>query len=203
VGQHVFTSLAAGASFVQSVELTAYAGSPEPVKGARDFPGPTAGHRLYQVGDGWVAIAATTDDAIHRLLAAVGHPEWSDFVDGSPADAPGDGPLAQRIAEALAGWETTALIDALTAGDVTACRVLDRSEELDDAWLAENGFFHLVGDSALGRIQAAHHYADWNSETELDPPLAPVSALGGDSRAVLREAGFSSERINKLLATND
>lgn len=71
-------------------------------------------------------------------------------------------------------WSTDAVVDELAARGVPACRVLDRGHELDDAWLAQNDFFHLVRDPVFGRIQAPGRFADWASPRLLSESSIPV-----------------------------
>jgi crotonobetainyl-CoA:carnitine CoA-transferase CaiB-like acyl-CoA transferase len=196
-GQHVSTSLAAAATFVQSVEITQYVGSPAPLAGGRDFPGPTAGHRLYRVADGWIAVAAITATQVSELLDLLGQSGVPDPADLGAVDARRDSPLAGRIGDALVAWGADAAVDELADRGVPACRVLDRGDELDDGWLAQNDFFRLVRDPVFGRIQAPGGFAHWASPRRLSESSIPV--LGQDSCAVLREAGFTDEEVERLV----
>jgi crotonobetainyl-CoA:carnitine CoA-transferase CaiB-like acyl-CoA transferase len=55
-GQHVTASLAGASVFLQSGELTTFAGRPAAPAGGVDFPGPSAVRRYYQASDGWLAV---------------------------------------------------------------------------------------------------------------------------------------------------
>jgi crotonobetainyl-CoA:carnitine CoA-transferase CaiB-like acyl-CoA transferase len=151
-GQHVTTSLAAASTFLQSAELTTYAGRPPAAEGGPDFPGPTPYHRLYQAKDGWLATAANTPAQASALLHAVGHPEWS---------AAADDDLAGRLGGELAGRPVAEWMDILAAREVPACPVLAVEGELSDPFLVENDFSHLVHDPGLGRLRVVRGYAQW------------------------------------------
>ncbi|RMB83756.1 CoA transferase [Streptomyces shenzhenensis] len=68
-GQHVSTSLATAATFMQSGELVRYAGRPPAETGGRDFPGPSPASRFYACADGWVRVHGISDELIPRLPA--------------------------------------------------------------------------------------------------------------------------------------
>jgi len=143
--QHVTASLAATSTFLQSAELTAFDGRPPAAEGGPDFPGPDAGHRLYQAKDGWLAVA--TDAA--TLARTVGKSTVDDDV----------------FTERTAGeW-----VDILTAHGVPACRVLAAQDELADPFLVENEFSHVVRVPDLGRVRVVRGYSDWVSGADPAP----------------------------------
>jgi crotonobetainyl-CoA:carnitine CoA-transferase CaiB-like acyl-CoA transferase len=55
---------------------TSYQDCPPPRSGGLDFLGPAPAQRFYPTADGWLAIAASTDDERAALFRALGHPEW-------------------------------------------------------------------------------------------------------------------------------
>ncbi|MFJ3667430.1 CoA transferase [Streptomyces sp. NPDC090106] len=83
-GQHVSTSLATAATFMQSGELVRYAGRPPAGTGGRDFPGPSTASRFYACADGWVRVhgidealvpglpTLTSDEVVELVTAAGG-----------------------------------------------------------------------------------------------------------------------------------
>jgi crotonobetainyl-CoA:carnitine CoA-transferase CaiB-like acyl-CoA transferase len=151
-GQHVTTSLAAASTFLQSAELTTYAGRPPTPEGGPDFPGPTPYHRLYQAKDGWLATAANTPAQASALLDAVGHPDWA---------AAGGEDLAARLGREFARRPVAGWMDILAAHQVPACPVLAAEGELSDPFLVQNEFSHLVHDPGLGRLRVVRSYTDW------------------------------------------
>ena len=68
----VEVSLARTATFLQSGELTEVTGRSAVAEGRVNFAGPTTGQHFYRCADGWVAIAATTDEQIAKLTALTG-----------------------------------------------------------------------------------------------------------------------------------
>jgi crotonobetainyl-CoA:carnitine CoA-transferase CaiB-like acyl-CoA transferase len=181
--QRVTTSLAAVSTFLQSAEVTGFAGRPPNLEGGVDFPGPDAGHRYYRCRDGWLAVAATTAAQRTVLLEVVGHPEWSGL---------------DRLVEDLATREVDGLIDELAVRHVPAARVLDRHGELHDPFLVENRFSHVVAEPTFGRARVVRAFADWGNAA--DPPMRGGVVIGEDTRAVLEEAGYDADAIERLLA---
>jgi crotonobetainyl-CoA:carnitine CoA-transferase CaiB-like acyl-CoA transferase len=188
-GQRVTTSLAATSTFLQSAELTTFAGRPPALEGGADFPGPSATHRYYRARDGWLAVAATTPTQVDDLLQVVGHPEWA-LLD--------DAELARRLSDTLATGTVLAWVDELAARHVPACQVLAREGELDDPFLVDNHFSHVVHEPELGRLRMVRGYADWRS-SEMPRPSAAVP-VGNDTRTVLEEAGMTAGDVDRLIA---
>ncbi len=185
-GWRVRTSLAAAAVFLQSAEVTSYAGRPAPAVGGTDFVGPSAGRRYYAARDGWLAVGATSPDQVVALAAAVGHPEWAGLADDE---------LCARL-EARFGEEAVVhWVDVLARRDVPAAQVLERDGAMDDPYLAANGFSHVVADPLLGRFRIVRSYAEWEGAAS---PVARGSVIGQDTRAVLVEAGLSPDEITTI-----
>jgi crotonobetainyl-CoA:carnitine CoA-transferase CaiB-like acyl-CoA transferase len=157
-GQHVTTSLAAASTFLQSAELTSFAGRPPTAVGGPDYPGPTAYHRLYPAQDGWLAAAATTEAQRQALLRALGAPSADDDV------------LAAWLEDVLVTRPADHWVEVLTAHGVPVCRVLAAEGELHDPFLADNDFSHVVRDPVLGRLRVVRAYADWHEAGPTRPP---------------------------------
>jgi len=191
MGQEVSTSLAAAATHAQSIEFTSFAGSPEPPVGGADYPGPTAGHRMYSAADGWVAVAATTSTQVTAFLDAAG------VAGDADSDAPWNGALAEHLGAALRSRTVDDIVNALARRSVPACTVLSGADELSDPWLLENGFYHLIRDPQYGRIQAPGPIVEWETLARL--PEVSMPGLGEDSRHVLADAGLAAEQIETVM----
>jgi crotonobetainyl-CoA:carnitine CoA-transferase CaiB-like acyl-CoA transferase len=187
-GQRVTTSLAAVSTLLQSAELTTFAGRPPTSEGGADFPGPSAGHRYYRTSDGWLAVAATTPSQLLDLLHVVGDPDWAALDDAE---------LARRLGNALANRPVIEWVDELAARDVPACQVLERTGELDDPFLVDNVFSHVVREPVLGRLRVVRSYTDWLTADR--PPPASGAPVGRDTRAVLEEVGMAPEHIERIV----
>ncbi len=65
-------SLASSSMLLQCAELTDFDGRPERSSGGIDFIGGDAGRRFYEVADGWIALAANSDEALGSVFVALG-----------------------------------------------------------------------------------------------------------------------------------
>ena len=181
-GQHVTASLAAASVFLQSGELTTFAGRPAAQAGGVDFPGPSAVRRYYQASDGWLAVAATTAAHVAELLSAVSHPEWGALDDAT---------LADRLSGVLASRPVEDWITELAARRVPACPVLPRTVELADPFLVENEFSHVVADPVAGNLRIARGFSDWPGARPASQRPARGTRVGEETAAVLAAAGIS------------
>jgi crotonobetainyl-CoA:carnitine CoA-transferase CaiB-like acyl-CoA transferase len=175
-GQVVETSLASVSVMLQSGEFVSYRGRPAPPIGGRDFAGPRAGHRLYRCRDGWICVAASTLDQMEGLLRVL---DLLESADGAPGPdflvAGGTAPVALEIAAKLALLPVQQALGSLSVAGVPATRVLTRAETLDDPWLENNRFFHVVEDPVFGPCQVVRSYAEW-SRSGLSAPTSHASA---------------------------
>jgi crotonobetainyl-CoA:carnitine CoA-transferase CaiB-like acyl-CoA transferase len=167
--------------FLQSGELTMFAGRPQAQSGGTDFAGPSAVRRYYQAADGWLAVAATTAAHAEGLLSAVGHPEWSTRADDA---------LAGCLAESLVARTVDTWVARLTAHGVPACRVLPRAGELADPFLVENAFSHVVEDPVVGKLRVVRGFSDWPGTVAEPGRTAGGSTADGEITAVLAAAGI-------------
>jgi crotonobetainyl-CoA:carnitine CoA-transferase CaiB-like acyl-CoA transferase len=141
-GQSVFLSLADTSMFLQFSEVVQYAGKPGNGRGGYDFRGPDPGHHYYECADGWVALAA--DGAgLSRLGAAL----------GLAADS--------GLAKGLNSLTLAGALELCGRCGVPAGRVISSDAVLDDPFLVEQHFDHVVKDPEFGRVRVAHHYGDW------------------------------------------
>ena len=187
-GQHVRTSLAAGAVFVQSGELTSYPGRPPAQAGGPDFPGPSATRRLYATADGWLAVAATPGDARAALCTALGHPEWQALSDAE---------IAAGVARELAAMPSRHWLDMFSTAGIPAASVLRRERGIADPYLTANGFSHVLEVPGLGAFRVVRSYSAWEGVTR---PPGSNPAVGRDTVQVLAEAGVAARVIEDLLA---
>lgn len=155
-GQHVTTSLAAASTFLQSAELTSFAGRPPAAEGGPDFAGPNPCHRLHRAKDGWLATAATTAAQRQAMLLALGH-----------ADVDERALAATMLGRPVAEW-----VDILAAHGVPACPVLAADGELHDPFLVANDFSHIVRDPVLGRLRVVRAYSEWRDAADLTATVA-------------------------------
>ncbi|HVV30498.1 MAG TPA: CoA transferase [Mycobacteriales bacterium] len=175
--QQVSSALANVSVWLQGVELTRYPGSPPPQAGCRDFPGPTAFHRLYGCVDGWIALAATDEDSAAAVLQAFGVPRTDPAA--ALATVGHDGPQAMLLADALRDLPRDQVIQQLSERAIPVVPVLARTDVFTDPWLQENGFYRDVQEPELGTCTIVDQFARWPGVAEA--PADRVAALGEDN----------------------
>lgn len=162
-----------------------------------------ATYRLYPTTDGWVCLAAVTDDHWQALVKALGQPVWA-------ADA--------RFADAAGRAEHRKALEALIEpffGERTAAAAFTLLDDHGVPTEIANGHFgeQIYADpeaDKLGLVVRQSHpkvgllemygvsidFSDTPGRIEYPPPIC-----GQHTREILREAGFDDERIDELLAT--
>jgi crotonobetainyl-CoA:carnitine CoA-transferase CaiB-like acyl-CoA transferase len=152
---------------------------------------------LYQVSDGWVAVAAPTWQVGQALLRALG-------IDTPSAEY---GAWSEReylaIAEAVRGRSTAQLAELLagTGVHLEACNANGRTRLLNDPRLRERGMVVDTRDSKYGRIQSVGLVVTYPGNRARRPNYLPAS--GADTREFLSGSlGLSSAHIDKLYADN-
>src|SRR5262249_38059428 len=109
-GRHVRTSLAAGAVFIQSAELTRYPSRSPANRGGPDFLGSDPFVRYYATRDGWLAVAARTKELQDAVCAV---------CEVSPAEV-------GRLEEVFQRADAADWVDRLSLLGVPAASVLRR-----------------------------------------------------------------------------
>jgi crotonobetainyl-CoA:carnitine CoA-transferase CaiB-like acyl-CoA transferase len=178
--RHVRTSLAAGAVFIQSAELTTYRSRPAPARGGADFIGPDPFVRFYQTRDGWLAVAARTDA---RRAALCG-------VCGVDENEPG------QLAGVFERADSVDWVDRLAFVGVPAAIVRKRDGAIRDGYLKANGITDRIHIPDVGWFDAIGHYARWCAASS---PTGRGYRVGEDTLSELKRAGLPSETIDDLI----
>jgi crotonobetainyl-CoA:carnitine CoA-transferase CaiB-like acyl-CoA transferase len=153
--------------------------------------------QLYRTRDGWIFIMCNKEKFWGVLAEALGRPEWA----ADPDFATFKARLANReritqMLDAVLLTRTTAEWIAHFAGKVPAAPVYDVAQALESEFVAERGslvdFAYPDGRSA--RMIAGPIRVSGTAPTRAAP------ALGADTEAELRAAGYSDERIAALRA---
>ena len=142
-------------------------------------------HRMYETADGWLVVAATTDDERDGLAATVGT-----TIDDSTAF---DGLEAIFATKPATEW--FALLDA--AG--VPCEVSDGDYVLgvfDDPELQERGWVTSQQHPVLGQLDTLGLLFDF-SETPGVVQRGPFM-VGQHTHDIMRELGYSDEEIAHL-----
>lgn len=200
-GQEVWTCLANQSVLFQSGEVTWYEGRPPNVLGGVDFVGPRALQRHYQCADGWLAVSCATGEHFHGLCTALGHTEWAGRMTAEQAlREPGSSAFAGTVAAAFLEIARDDALDRLRTRGVPAAPTLLAHELYDDPWLAAHDFFHEHDYALFGPVMAVRSYGDFGRTP--GGFAHPAPATGEHSLELLRELGFSDDRIAALVAAD-
>ncbi len=184
-GQRVDVSLMRTALVDQAAHMT---GGPV---GGRDFLGPAAARRLYPSADGWLCIAATSEEQARALGSLAG-------VAVALATPP-EGSQGERIASWLGAISRADALARLAAGGVPAAPSLSFPEMLADEHLRANGAFVILDDPALGPVTIGGPLVHFERT-----PITyrrPGPGHGAHSREILGEIGYGEARIADLVAS--
>ena len=175
-GQHVTTSLAAVAAFMQCGELIEYAGRPAAPVGGRDYQGPSPLRRYYRTADGWIRLSLTSAEQAGALLNS-GVPPAADLQDA--------------IASAVSGLTNAEVLKRLSGGVAAPARTLQDLAE-DPAMLAARYLEPLVRPDGKTLLLAGQYALFSRSQATggLKPP-----GLGEHSREVLSEIGCDPDEL--------
>jgi crotonobetainyl-CoA:carnitine CoA-transferase CaiB-like acyl-CoA transferase len=158
-GQDVDVALSRTSVAYQGGEFTTAPDLPDPVVGYIDYVGDEPDHCFVEAADGWLAVAATTDDQ----------------------RAAGREIRADRVAEQT----VDVVVAACRAAGVPAIAVLGRDEVYTSEALAELGVWLPVDDDDLGEVLVMRDYSRWEGV----PPRtrAHMRAAGRDTETVLQD----------------
>ncbi|GJD52143.1 Acetyl-CoA:oxalate CoA-transferase [Methylobacterium crusticola] len=154
--------------------------------------------QLYRTADGWIFIMCQKEKFFRVLADLVGHPEWPDDPDFATFAARlRNRPRVNAAIDEALSHRTTAAWMAILGGKVPVAPVHDVREALENPFAHEQerivDFAHerhgpVRGIASPVRVAGAAH------------PTAAAPALGQDTEALLRAAGFSAHAIGDLRA---
>jgi succinate---hydroxymethylglutarate CoA-transferase len=165
---------------------------------------PRSGHpsvvpsQLYRTADGWIFVMCNKQKFWPLLCAELGRPEWgtdarfSDFKNRLQRREE-----LQRLLDAEFSRDTTAGWLAKLSGKVPVAPVYDVAQALDNPFVAERGG---VADFSYKDGKKARLIANPIRLSDAELPRRAAPALGADTDALLRDLGYSEERIAALRA---
>ena len=154
--------------------------------------------QLYTTRDGWLFVMCNKEKFWGVLADRLGHPEWRDdprFRDFKARLA--HRALVQELLDAAFAQETTAHWLAYLRGHVPVAPVFDVAEALESEFVAQRGDLaeYTRPDGPPVRMVASPIRSPG---VELPQRAAPE--LGADTDRVLRDIGYSAQRIAELRA---
>ncbi len=158
-------------------------------------------YRLYETADGWICLAAVTEDQWHRLARALGHEEWT--VDSRFRSAVWRDrhrvELEALIADHFRAWASEALFAELDAHGVP-CEIPNPEfgrQFFEDSYAAKAGLTVRHQHPKLGRLEQFGRTVDFSgTHTE---NWGPPPICGQHTREILTTVGYDEADIEKLL----
>lgn len=154
--------------------------------------------QLYRTRDGWIFIMCNKEKFWGILAGELGHSEW--------ASDPRYASFAERLKrrdeitamldEAFSRGTTAAWLARL-GGRIPAAPVNDVAQALDNPFVAERGG---IADFSYEDGRRLRLVASPIRCSDADLPRRAAPALGADTDSLLRELGYSPERIAALRA---
>jgi crotonobetainyl-CoA:carnitine CoA-transferase CaiB-like acyl-CoA transferase len=154
--------------------------------------------QLYRTKDGWIFIMCNKEKFWPALCQALGKPHWAadpHFADFKARLASRDR-LTALLDEALSARTTAEWLERF-AGKVPAAPVHDVAQALESGFVAERG---AVQEYAYPDGRSARMVAAPLRFPGVELPARAAPAMGADTEAELRAAGYSDERIAALRA---
>jgi crotonobetainyl-CoA:carnitine CoA-transferase CaiB-like acyl-CoA transferase len=159
-GQDVEVALSRTSVAYQGAEFTTAPDLPAPVRGHIDYVGDEPDHCFVEAADGWLAVAATTDEQRDAWSTIRAH-------------------LAQQTVDDV--------VAACRGAGVPAIAVLGRDEVYTSEALADLGVWLPVDDDDLGEVLVMRDYSRWDGVAPRT--RAHMRAASRDTDAVLEEVG--------------
>jgi crotonobetainyl-CoA:carnitine CoA-transferase CaiB-like acyl-CoA transferase len=158
------------------------------------------GRRPYRTKDGWVGVLPYTERNWRKILNEIGRPEVAElaWLKNATERSRRVDELYEILAAALPARSTAEWIATFERLDVPHAPVHAPQDLLGDPHLNDVGFFacNFAGETPVKRtLRQAVNVEDVETAPDLPPP-----PLGGDTAAVLREAGCTEAEIAAVLS---
>lgn len=154
---------------------------------------------IYETADGYISVAVVRRKEWEGLSRVVERPEWLEdprFLETPGLERHKDARV-EMTQEALRGRTTEEWIARLEAEDVPCAPVLTRRQAIRHPQAVANGIVIETDHPEAGRLRQARTPASFSGTPAEQRRGAP--ALGGDTRAILEEAGYAPDQIEALI----
>lgn len=158
--------------------------------------------RPYRTKDGFVCVMIYTDGHWRAFFRALGR---EDAFDRDPryrsmtTRSENIAALYGELAELLRTRTTAEWLDLFDQADIPAMPLHDLDALMEDPHLQATGFFSFADHPSEGRLREMAYPSTWSASQPQGSRHAP--RLGEHSIEVLREIGYSDERIAALIET--
>jgi crotonobetainyl-CoA:carnitine CoA-transferase CaiB-like acyl-CoA transferase len=157
--------------------------------------------RPYPTKDGHVCALIYNDKQWAAYFKVIGRPEMAAdprFATQEVRSRHYDAAYA-LVADEMKKRTTAEWIEALEAADIPVQRMNSLADIVADPHLAAIGYFRMVEHPSEGRIRSMAVPSEWSESRPEYRRHAP--RLGEHTREVLREAGYSADKIERLISS--
>lgn len=172
-----------------------------PPLGPPEYPRVTSeARRPYRTSDGYIGVMIYNDKHWRAFFDVVGNPEWSrdPMFASMRSRTENIGSVLGQLATAIEQRTTEEWTNLFRAAHIPAMAIATPAGLLDDQHLVETGFWQERVTEA-GELRFPGIPTNFFSTPGAIGDPGP--ALGGDSRAVLLEAGFNPAAIEGMVAS--
>jgi crotonobetainyl-CoA:carnitine CoA-transferase CaiB-like acyl-CoA transferase len=157
--------------------------------------------RPYATKDGYVCALIYNDKQWKAFFKMIGKPEMYDRPEFSSQEARSRSydSAYQMVADELKKRTTAEWLDAFEAADIPVQRMNSIDDILADPHLAAIGYFTVREHPTEGKIRTLAVPSEWSDSQPEYRRHAP--RLGQHTREVLRDAGFSAQKIEELISS--
>jgi crotonobetainyl-CoA:carnitine CoA-transferase CaiB-like acyl-CoA transferase len=157
--------------------------------------------RPYQTKDGYVCALIYNDKQWQAFFQVIGRPEMFATKEYATLEARSRNYAGAYafVAEEMKQRTTAEWLEALEAADIPVQRMNSLADIVADPHLAATGFFRTVEHPSEGALRSMAVPSEWSESAPEYRRHAP--RLGEHTREVLQEAGYSKERIERLIAS--
>jgi crotonobetainyl-CoA:carnitine CoA-transferase CaiB-like acyl-CoA transferase len=199
VVQRVDSNLLNGGILLSSPWFTRYAGKPARPLADKGQYGLHALHRLYQLRDGWLYVAADTPaerQACGQALQC--EALCQDLTPPSPGCHPAATPQAQALAQHLATRGLAETLACLQQAGVPCAPATEGHSEifLHDPHAAANAMVAVHQHPLLGQMRLAQQYVRFSQTHMVSGRATPL--LGEHTQEILTELGYTALDIEQV-----
>ena len=156
------------------------------------------GYRVFPCADGWVSVAAGTNEHWQGLCHACGRDDIGrDERFATPASrAASFTAWYDAIAEMVAPLRRSDVLDRCVAAGVPIAPVYERAEVVDDPQVVARGAVRELEHPVIGRYRSPRPGARFGGDVAAEPRPAP--AHGEHTDEILSELGYGAEDVRRL-----